>query len=210
MDWPPCGTFSWTIEQEREEAMSTSRQPQPVDKKMRLKTGQTLLLRRAQPTDAAELKQLSNTFSAQTIYNIMFKSLHTFSPTVLERYTVSDDPSRVTIVAQFEKDLERVSALPSPIVGVAHYWLAEDDTANMTIAVGDPWQGQGVGKALLEHLLQVARQAGIRRMRTFYGNDNRGMRVLLEHSGLEPREVPGREGAWEFRLAGWDPSNLST
>lgn len=185
--------------------MNMSSQPQSIDKSVCLKSGQTLILRRAQPPDAAALKQLSNTFSAQTIYSIMFKSLHTFSPTVLERYTVSDDPCRLTIVAQFENDLNKISALPPHLVGVAHYWLAEDDTSNMTIAVGDPWQGQGVGKALLEHLLQLARQAGIHRMRTFYGNDNRAMRALLEHSGLEPREVPGQEGTWEFGLDRGDP-----
>ena|ERR1043166_7542618 len=181
--------------------MSVSSQPQSIDKTVLLKTGETLNLRRSQPTDAAELKRLSNTFSPQTIYSIMFKSLHAFSPTAVERYTAADDPSRLTIVAQFEKDLNKIPALPSPIVGVAHYWLGENDNASMTIAVGDPWQGQGIGKALLEHLLQLARQAGIRWMRTFYGNDNRGMRTLLEHSGLEPREVPGHEGTWEFGLA---------
>jgi GNAT superfamily N-acetyltransferase len=161
-----------------------------------LKNGRTLMLRRSGPSDASRLQRLSQTFSAETVYFIMFKSLHAFSPTIVDRYLTSDDPTRVTIVAQFDHEPE--------IVGLAHYWIVEPTVANMTIVVGDAWQGQGIGKALLQRLVEAARQAGIRRLRAFYGIDNHAMGRLLESGGFDPQEDAANEGTWEIRLDGSD------
>ena len=95
-----------------------------------LKNGRSLLLRSTEPSDRARLQRLSQTFSAETMYFIMFKSLHAFSPTIVDRYLTSDDPTRATVFAQFEDN--------SDIVGLAHYWIIAPGVANMTIVVADP------------------------------------------------------------------------
>lgn len=162
--------------------------------KAMLKDGSTLRIRPAQPADAPRLRQLAGKFSAHTIANILFKTLHAQSLTRLERYTDPRDPARATLLGETEIDGAW------ELVGVAHYWIVEPQTANFTIAVADEWHNRGVGHVLLEQLFAQARRAGLRRLHTFYSADNTPMRNLLHGLGYPPRELPDQEGAWEIQL----------
>ncbi|WP_296806466.1 GNAT family N-acetyltransferase [Thiocapsa sp.] len=57
------------------------------------------------------------------------------------------------------------------------------ETAELAMAVVDLAQGNGVGAALLEHLIVEAREQGIRRLRCEVLADNEGMRALAKRLG---------------------------
>ncbi len=57
------------------------------------------------------------------------------------------------------------------------------DTAELAMAVVDRAQGNGVGTALLEHLIVEAREQGIRRFRCEVLAGNEGMRALAKRLG---------------------------
>ncbi|SDW23417.1 Acetyltransferase (GNAT) family protein [Thiocapsa roseopersicina] len=57
------------------------------------------------------------------------------------------------------------------------------ETAELAMAVVDRAQGNGVGSALLEHLIVEAREQGIRRFRCEVLADNEGMRALAKRLG---------------------------
>lgn len=57
------------------------------------------------------------------------------------------------------------------------------ETAELAMAVVDRAQGNGVGAALLEHLIAEAREQGIRRFRCEVLADNEGMRALAKRLG---------------------------
>ncbi|QVL48341.1 MAG: GNAT family N-acetyltransferase [Thiocapsa sp.] len=60
------------------------------------------------------------------------------------------------------------------------------ETAELAMAVVDRAQGNGVGTALLEHLIEEAREQGIRRFRCEVLADNEGMRALARRLGGHP------------------------
>lgn len=60
------------------------------------------------------------------------------------------------------------------------------ETAELAMAVVDRAQGNGVGTALLDHLIESAREQGIRRFRCEVLADNEGMRALAKRLGGHP------------------------
>lgn len=66
-----------------------------------------------------------------------------------------------------------------------------DGSAEFALLVMDRWQGLGLGRALLQHLIVAARALGVRRL---YGDmlaDNDAMRAVVRHAGFVIHTVPG-------------------
>lgn len=70
-------------------------------------------------------------------------------------------------------------------VGVARYVRDRDrpDSAEIALAVREPWQGRRVGTALLHRLAERAREEGITHFTALMLTSNRPMLRLLEHLG---------------------------
>lgn len=103
-------------------------------------------------------------------------------------------------------------------IGVARFFRDADDpeVAELGIVVVDEWQGHGVGRLLLEHLMRAAARRGIRRTRAHVMAENTQVLQLIkphlegasiEHEGplltIEMRvprspafPVPGVSAAW--------------
>jgi RimJ/RimL family protein N-acetyltransferase len=73
------------------------------------------------------------------------------------------------------------------------------ETAELAMAVVDRAQGNGVGTALLDHLIESAREQGIRRFRCEVLADNEGMRALAKRLG--GRAVWLDDGTLEYDCA---------
>ena len=58
----------------------------------------------------------------------------------------------------------------------------------MAIVVGDPWQSQGLGRALANALADAARAAGIRRFAATMLGDNEAARRLMRTFALRLEE----------------------
>jgi GNAT superfamily N-acetyltransferase len=86
-------------------------------------------------------------------------------------------------------------------VGVARYVRDHErrDRAEIAIAVLEPWQGRGVGKALLDRLAERAWDEGIKQFRGLMLSDNRPMRRLLAHLGMT-RVLSSDAGAVELAV----------
>lgn len=77
------------------------------------------------------------------------------------------------------------------IVGVGRYQADKDDTrCECAVAVSDAWQNKGLGTALMKHLIEVARERGMRRMYSIDSIDNTRMRDLAQYLGFETRADP--------------------
>lgn len=71
-------------------------------------------------------------------------------------------------------------------VGVSRFCLSEDGaTCECAVAVSDEWQGRGLGHLLMRHLIEAARQRGIKRMFSVDTATNRQMRDLAAGLGFE-------------------------
>ena len=69
--------------------------------------------------------------------------------------------------------------------------------AEFAVAVGDPWQGQGIGAALLQHCLLIASKRGIKKVSGTVMAENTHMLALGRKLGFRIQKA---EGAGEYGL----------
>lgn len=77
------------------------------------------------------------------------------------------------------------------VVANAQYVVTDDHTAELAVVVADTWQGQGLGRRLINRLLQLARAAGLERIRGDVLSENRRMLSILREFGFSCRRNPG-------------------
>lgn len=144
------------------------------------RSGLRLAIRPIKPEDAPLFQALWATLSPRSIYLRFLKTRQELTPELLVRYTQIDYDREVALVA-IESGAERM-------LGVARLmWRPGDDTAEYAVVVGDPWQGKGVGAALLTRLCAIAIVRGFKSVWGLVLRENRAMLELARKLGGEPR-----------------------
>ena len=152
--------------------------PDPARDEILLRDGTRLVVRPIRPDDAAALVALHARLSADTIYRRYFGARPHLSPDVVERFTRVDGRARFALVALRVADL----------VAVARYeGRPGERSAELAVVVDDALQHQGVGRLMLERLVDVAREAGLATIVADVLAGNVAMLSLLRTLGL-----PGR------------------
>jgi acetyltransferase len=77
------------------------------------------------------------------------------------------------------------------LVADARYVRDDAGGAEFAVAVADDWQGQGLGRSLLQRLGRHARLGGIRALRGSVLADNAPMLALVRSLGARLRDDPG-------------------
>ena len=95
------------------------------------------------------------------------------TPTLTTQLLDVDGRSRYALVAEVRR-LFRTEA-----VGLAHLAALEPGRAEISVAVGDAWQGRGIGRRLLVDLGSWARAAGYAELQAVTLRGNRAPRSLL-------------------------------
>jgi RimJ/RimL family protein N-acetyltransferase len=135
-------------------------------------------IRTIEPADKKRLADGFQRLSPQSRYRRFFSQKNTLSAEELQRFTEFDGNEHFALAAfELSADGEEGDA-----VGVARFFrLPEDaETAELAIAVVDDWQSLGIGRRLLQRLLAVASERGVKRIRCSVLADNEPMRRLAE------------------------------
>lgn len=108
----------------------------------------------------------------------------------LGQLKVSDDMIRRLTDIDYRRDMAFVAlrheAGEKREIGVSRFCLSDDGAScECAVAVSDEWQGRGLGHLLMRHLIEVARQRGIRRMFSVDSAGNDQMRDLAASLGFE-------------------------
>ena len=114
-------------------------------------------------------------YTSDRTYQLRFHGPRpTLSPRMLSYLTEIDGDNHFALIAT-ERDL------PDRLVAVARFVRYHDHPteAEFAITVHDPYQGQGIGRRLLELLVEAARERGITRLRALIQSDNDPMTRLL-------------------------------
>jgi acetyltransferase len=74
-----------------------------------------------------------------------------------------------------------------------------EEQAELALVVEDDWQNVGVGTAVIESLLEIARNAGVRRITGRIAADNSAMRHLAAREGFSTT-FEGKAGMWRLEL----------
>src|SRR5215210_4429817 len=144
--------------------------------------GACVPVRRIRAEDAAALQRLVGRSSDWSVELRFFGPLKELSEEMAERFADVDGEDRYALVALDPED-------PDEIVGVVRYERERGtDGAEYAALIEDRFQGRGLGISLTRHLIEAARENGIRHLHAMVMRENIGMLSLLRSLGLPERE----------------------
>jgi len=144
----------------------------------RTRDGTELLIRQVRPNDKRLIAEGMERLSPESRYRRFFRPLDRLSERDLVYLTEIDHTDHEALAA--------IDPESGDLVGVARYVRgAEPHLAEVSVAVGDPWQRRGVATALLERLAERAREERITHFVALVLDENVEAIRLFEH------RVPG-------------------
>jgi acetyltransferase len=147
--------------------------------------GTPVLVRPIEPGDLEREREFVEGLSPRTAYQRLMSAR---KPSIeeLQRWTRIDRSREGAVVATVTLDGRERQ------VGVARYAMdGTDGEAEIAIVIDDAWQGQGLGAHLMNALIDLARQSGVRRLVGSTLSENKGMLVLGRRLGFRLGREPG-------------------
>jgi acetyltransferase len=147
--------------------------------------GQRAWLRPLQPGDVHAEQAFFDGLSLDSRHQRFHFGLRELSPGLLALLTHIDQRLHRAWVVELDD-------AKHPVIADARFVCDADQPtqAEFAVAVADDWQGRGLGRRLIAHLIAEARQQGVQRL---YGDvlaENRRMLALLREFGARLRGHP--------------------
>jgi acetyltransferase len=148
-------------------------------------TGVPIFIRPIRPEDAPLLVELFESLSPRSVYLRFFTPLKRLPHSMLALFTQIDYDRHIALVAITESQSDE------KMRGVARVIIGRDPReAEFSVAVGDPWQGKGIGAALLKRCLAIARERGIENVHGTVLAENTQMLALGRKLGFVIKKTP--------------------
>jgi acetyltransferase len=166
--------------------------PEQFESRETTSGGLDIFVRPIKPEDAPLLLDLFESLSSRSRYYRFFSPMKSLSHDMLIQLTQIDYDRHIALVAfGKEKGQEKMLGVARVITG------ADRDDAKFSVAVGDPWQGKGVGRMLMRKSVEVAKDYGIERVHGDVLGENKEMLKLGREMGFK---VSRGEEASEYHL----------
>ena len=117
--------------------------------------------------------------SEETIYFRYFKLIKKWTHEMLIRFTQNDYDRELGLMA--------IGQPPGPevMMGVSRMVMSTDrSTAEFAVIVADPWQGKGLGPKLVERLIRIAREQGVKLLHGDVLAQNQPMLEMVKRLGF--------------------------
>ena len=165
------------------------------DQTLSLPSGVEISFRVVRPDDAPALQRFHARCSERTIYLRFFGPMKNLSDDQARYFASTDGVDHFGLVALDPED-------PQEIIAVVRYARKPgDERAEYAALVEDSWQGQGVGAALTNRLIDVARGNEVRSFYALVKAGNERMLNVLRYLDLPEQErVEDGEKMVEIRL----------
>jgi GNAT superfamily N-acetyltransferase len=131
-----------------------------------LKDGSQVLIRQIKEGDERSLLNMFTTLKPETVYNRFFK---------LRRPFTMDEVIKMVLV----KPEEEFAIIGSPVqpsnlnvIADARYYIEEGNLVEVSLVVQDRWQLKGLGTAMLNHLINIGKDRGIKQFFVYVLSDN--------------------------------------
>jgi acetyltransferase len=162
--------------------------PSQYTGRFQLRDGRVMTIRVIRPEDEPLIIALHAGHSEHTIRMRFFSLVKTLSRDSLIRLCHLDYNREIALVAV------EGNGKQTRLAGVSRYYLhpASGD-AEFAVVVGDAWQRQGLGRHLMERLIAVARERGVKRLVGLVLAENSAMLSLMHSLGFAqaPANEPG-------------------
>jgi len=140
--------------------------------------GSRLEIRAFRPEDKESLIAAVGRASDRSLYRRFFSHKRGFTEKEVSYFLDIDFTSHVALVAALNEHGRQT------IVGGARYVVSRPGQAELAFAVIDQYQGQGIGAALMRHLIIIARKAGLHELVAEVLPENLVMLTVFRRSGL--------------------------
>ncbi len=143
-----------------------------------LRDGRLVEIRALQPSDRPALEAAVDRTSALSLYRRFFAVRTIFTEEQASFFVDVDFKKHVALVAVVNDGTG-----PS-IAGGGRYVLVGNDEAEIAFMIIDAYQGKGIGRMLLRHLVTIAKDAGVRQFVAEVLPENTPMLKLFAKCGL--------------------------
>lgn len=170
--------------------------PNQYVSRRKLKDGTAIIVRPILPEDEPRLVEFHKTLSDRSVYNRYFVPLKLSERIAHERLVrvcFSDYDREIPLVAQPADNTDR-------IIGIGR--LSKEHIVNhaeFALVISDEWQGRGLGRLLLNLVIQIARDEGVSRVFGHVLPENREMLHICRKTGFELHHDSG-EGEYVAEL----------
>lgn len=144
-----------------------------------LRDGRKVEIRALRLEDQADLLAAVDRIGTQSLYRRFFGVRRNFSEKEVAFFLNVDFINHVALVAVVNEGGRAV------IIAGGRYIIERPHAAEIAFAVVDEYQGQGVGGALLRHLVKIARSADLAEFTAEVLPENTPMLKVFEKSGLK-------------------------
>jgi RimJ/RimL family protein N-acetyltransferase len=146
---------------------------------VRTRNGSAVTVRFVEPRDADELQNYVRSLSARSRYNRFLGAMNELPHTLLDHFIHVGEHNQFSVVATMKIDGFET------VVGEARYaFHAESESIEFGVSIDDRWQGQGIGRALLNNLECRAAAFGAGRLFGDTLRSNAAMIGLARKSGF--------------------------
>jgi len=143
-----------------------------------LRNGREVEIRALKPDDRDALLVAIGRASTQSVFRRFFAAKRAFSEQEIAFFVNIDFIAHVALVAVTQENGQ------AAIIGGARYIVTQPGTAEVAFTVIDAHQGQGLGAALMRHLVAIARTAGLSEFIAEVLPDNVRMLKVFEKAGV--------------------------
>ena len=144
-----------------------------------MRDGTPVLLRPMKPEDEPLVADFLHICSDDTLYFRYFKLIKKWTHEMLVRFTQNDYDRELGLMA--------IGQPPSPevMMGVGRLVMdANRGTGEFAVIVADPWQGKGLGPKLIERVIAIARDQGVKLLVADVLAQNQPMLELAKRLGF--------------------------
>jgi acetyltransferase len=157
--------------------------------------GRSVTLRPIRPEDEPLEFALFETFSPETFQYRFFGPPRNVTHEEMVRYTNIDYLREMAIIAELVEEGER------KMIGVGRLIIDPDgDSGEFAVVIGDPWQGLGLGKKLIDRIIGVASD---KKLSSIYGliqRDNQKMTHICRDMGFDVKVEDSTTSLARLRL----------
>lgn len=153
--------------------------PRHFISEFQLVDGTTITIRPVRPEDARLEQEFTANLSARSKYFRFMENLRELTPQMLVRFTQIDYDREMALIATFTGTTKETA------VGVARFITFPDQqTCEFALVVADNWQNKGIGSNLMNRLIEIAKNKGLKSMMGEILADNTNMLTLVQNLGF--------------------------
>ncbi len=167
-----------------------------------IRNGKAVTIRPVRPEDEIRMIRFHRTLSSDTVYFRYLRLLSLDQRIRHERLSQMcfvDYDRQMGLVATAKKD----EASDEDILAIARFVRLHDaKNADFAVVVSDQYQGMGLGRLVMEHLIRIARLEGLEKLTGIIHPENTPMLRLCSRLGFTLSKDPGGDVIAVLNLAG--------